>query len=90
MNNHVRVFSTGGGVGEKLLPQTQYFPPQNIIINNYTFFCLILILTFWVQISSEEHFEGLDFKMFLGEHACSQMHGPIPLTGLWLPHNIAD
>ena len=36
-------------------------------------------MIFWFQISSEELFEGLDFKIFLGEHACSQIHGPIPL-----------
>ena len=47
-------------------------------------------MIFWIQILSEELFEGLDFKIFLGEHACSQIHGPIPLMGLLLLHNIAN
>ena len=77
------VLSTGEGMGEKAsTPNTISFPPKHnyklIIIPS----CFILILIFWVEISSEELFEGLDFKIFLEEHACSQIHGPIPLVGL--------
>ena len=73
----------GGGGGEASTPSTISSPPKHnyelIIIH---VFCFILILIFWVQISSEELFKGIDFKIFLGEHACSQIHGPIPLMGL--------